>query len=156
MVLAPVAIAMGTRDVVSVREIAVRMRREHRAIERALAVLSASASGLRVGLVPKHVVEDAIFELFLIFDDHLVEEERLLGPVVPWLLGDDAARVHLVLGEHDDQRTLLLSTLESTEQGTLSREELLDVANRLVCALRADLELEAELFDDLGQRTSTR
>lgn len=130
-------------------EIAKRLRQEHRALANMLAELRTDAERLRLGTVPKHRVEDRVYELWAKLEELALIEERLLLPLASRLGTDDAGRVHSLLREHDVERRLLLSTLDLTESGLLSGDELVAVSTRLVRTLRADIALEEELLADL-------
>jgi hypothetical protein len=111
--------------------------------------LDAGAEQMCLGAIPKHLVEDAVYDLYVAMDDHLAEEERVLGRIVRQLSRDAAARVELVLLEHESQREVLLEAVAQTEEGLLGTKELASLVGRLTRMVRADVELEEELFDDL-------
>jgi hemerythrin-like domain-containing protein len=145
---------MGNTDILDdLRATEVRLREEHRALERAIDGLHAGSARLRLGAIPKRDLEDAIYELYVMFDDHLVLEERLLAPLVPRIAPCDAARIQLMLHEHALQRTLFFSTLERTEQGALGCEALVASVARLASVLRADIAIEEELLADLARQS---
>lgn len=145
---------MATRDVEELRDVCARIELEHRALAQSLDALEASCARLRLGAIPKREVEDAIYDLFLKLDDHVIEEERMLGRVAGRRRSvDEAARLELMFHEHEAQRTMFLSALESTEQGILESGRLVALSARLVRTLRADIALEDEL---LGALTASR
>jgi iron-sulfur cluster repair protein YtfE (RIC family) len=126
-----------------------QLRQEHRGLEARLVQLRRDAARLRLGAISKCRLEGEIYELWVKLEEHATAEESVLVPLLPRVAADDEARIRLMLHEHDLQRRLLLSTLDLTEPGLLSRTELIAVATRLVRTLRADIALEDELLEEL-------
>jgi hypothetical protein len=147
---------MGTRITGELQEIAERVRHDHETLERILDRIRADSVRLRLGMIPKHCLEDEIYRLWSKLEEHTVTEERLLTALLPRLASDEAARIQLMLLEHDLQRRLLLSLLDLTEPGVLARGDLIRASTRLVRTLRADIALEEEMLADLGSGSQTR
>jgi hypothetical protein len=140
---------MTNDDEQELRDTVTALHRAHVKLGRVVDTLAAGAAQLSLGAIPKYLVEDAVYDLYVAMDEHLADEERMLQRIVRRLPGDAAARVQLVLLEHESQREVLLAAVKHTEEGGLSAPDLVSLVGRLTRMVRADVELEEELFVDL-------
>jgi hypothetical protein len=87
-------------------------------------------------------LHEAVWDLYVAFDEHLFLEERDLSPVLAALRpsGEDYAR-RMVL-EHEEQRRALLRLVEDSETDDVGVEQLAGEAIELVVRLRTDMLLE--------------
>lgn len=132
------------------------LRRAHVKLRRIADGLDAAAMQLRLGALPQRLVEDAVYDLYAALDEHMADEERVLERLVCRASASVAARAQLVFCEHESQRQIVLAAVERTEEGLLATADLLSLVARLTGMVRADLELEEELFDDLTRAAPTR
>jgi hypothetical protein len=139
----------ATRIADELRAVEALVTDQHRAIERLLDGLFVRSARLRLGVLPRRELEDAIFELYVKTEEHHVDEECELVRLLIGLDSDYRARARLMLEEHTQQRALFLSVLDRSEPGIMTFEELIAATSRLASALRADIGLEEELLADL-------
>ncbi len=141
----------GASTTEEIREIEARILGEHGTIRRALDRVAAGASSVLAEPSDQKTrdLEDAIWDLYIALDDHLVMEESELLPLLGRLDGPSSPRSRRLLEEHHLQRGLLLSVVDRTETGALDPERLAAVARRLVESFRADMEYEERDLADL-------
>jgi hemerythrin-like domain-containing protein len=125
------------------QRLASRVRREHGAIrtlldgvERACALANDGSSGSATRL------RQAVWDLYLVFDEHLAMEEAHVAPLLRAfdVTGEQRA-VEMVL-EHNEQRRLILELVEDAERHATALAGLVKAAISLVQAFRTDMETE--------------
>lgn len=125
--------------------IAARVRREHATIrtllddvERACALSQGPASGGDRGNASR--LRRVVWELYLVFDEHLAMEEAHVAPILRERGGEPRA-VAMIL-EHNEQRRLILELVEDAERDEKPAADVVAEALSLVGAFRTDMDLE--------------
>ena len=121
-----------------------RVRREHGMIrtflddvERACAIGGTTAVGVRAARL-----RQAVWVLYLLFDEHLAMEEVQVSPILRAFDGDGERRAVAMILEHNEQRRVLLELVENAERDERTLAQLVEEATSLVSAFRADMEIE--------------
>ena len=120
-----------------------RVRREHgmlRAllddVERACAFGSTSRAGDATRL------RQAVWDLYLLFDEHLAMEEAHVAPILRAFDPRGEQRAVDMILEHNEQRRVILELVENAERDEKALPELVEEATSLVGAFRTDMEIE--------------
>jgi hemerythrin-like domain-containing protein len=135
------------------------MLEEHQQISRLLDDVERASdrtkSRHRDGLERLHC---AIWELYVAFDEHLLFEERDLGPLLSALLPSGITMAQKMVLEHNEQRETLLRLVEDSETDTRDAEELAEEALATVIRFRTDMVLEERALSALvpNARASAR
>jgi hemerythrin-like domain-containing protein len=125
------------------QRIAARVRLEHATIralldgvDRACAVADDGSSGAATRL------RQAVWDLYLVFDQHLAMEEAHVAPILrAFDVTGERRAVDMIL-EHNEQRRLILELVEDAERDETALADLVRAANSLVKAFRTDIETE--------------
>jgi hemerythrin-like domain-containing protein len=125
------------------KRLAERVRRDHATIrtllddvERACAVVNEGHAG------SQERVRRAVWDLYLVFDEHLAMEEAHVAPVLRAFDARGEQRAVAMILEHNEQRRLILELVEDAEREAKLAAELVCDALALVVAFRTDMEIE--------------
>jgi hypothetical protein len=117
--------------------VVVRVLEEHVAIRILLDDLERASSltkqGWRDGVAQLH---EAVWRLYVAFQDHLLFEERNLAPLLR-RAGEDLARKMIL--EHNEERSVLLALVEDSESDVLEPIALASQAEQLAARFRSDM-----------------
>jgi hypothetical protein len=131
--------------------VAARVLEEHKTIRSLLDDLARASrsamDGRQDGLAQ---LRDAIWRVYVAFQDHLQFEERDLAPFLR-SAGDDLAR-RMIL-EHNEERGALLTLVEDCESDALATEALAAQADTLVARFRSDMLHEESMLSGLVQKS---
>jgi hypothetical protein len=136
---------MDTLAAPPLMQVKARVRADHARIRVVLNDLEQELG--RNELLPRELA-DAIWNLFLVLDDHLGMEERDLLPHLVEACGP-AAIGHLQQ-EHHEQRTILMAMINECDGGTTSKENIVDDGHWLIASLRKDMDREELELDKLA------
>jgi len=141
---------MGHGEPVSARtsadpqRILARVRREHGMlrtllddVERAC-TLASKASGAS----NTTRLRQAVWDLYLLFDEHLAMEEAHVAPILRAFDARGEQRAVDMILDHNEQRRVILELVEDAERDEKAVTELVTEAISLVRAFRADIEVE--------------
>ena len=126
-----------------VGRLAARVRRDHATIRTLLDDVERACAGQDEGrVVALERVRRAVWDLYLVFEDHLAMEE---AHVAPLLRASDAQgeerAVHMIV-EHNEQRRVILELVEDAERDARQVSGVVVDALALVAAFRTDMEME--------------
>jgi hypothetical protein len=131
--------------------VAARVLEEHQTILRLLDDLARASRFARDGRQDALAqLRDAIWRLYVAFQDHLQFEERDLAPFLR-SAGDDLARKMIL--EHNEERRELLTLVEDCESDALATEALAAQADGLVARFRSDMLHEEGTLSGLVQKS---
>jgi hemerythrin-like domain-containing protein len=134
----------------NLRLVAARVFEEHQTLQRLLDDLARASRVAREGRRDAVAqLRDAIWRLYVAFQDHLQFEERDLAPFLR-SVGDDLARKMIL--EHNEERTVLLTLVEDCESDALATEALTAQADALVARFRSDMLHEEGTLSRLVQK----
>ena len=121
-----------------------RVRREHGMIrallddvERACAIGGMFTAGTRATRL-----RQAVWDLYLLFDEHLAMEEAHVAPILRAFDATGERRAVDLILEHNEQRRLILELVENAERDEKALPQLVEEATSLVGAFRADMIIE--------------
>ncbi len=137
-----------SRDVASVKA---RVRREHAVIRTLLDVLDDAAREVHGRVSGLPALRRAVWELYVVFDDHLAMEEALVLPLLKSVDAWGPVRAENMLTEHNEQRQMLLALVDDTECDQKDASALAEEASWLVKALRKDIDAEDEALEVLDR-----
>ncbi|CAN5924289.1 hypothetical protein BH11MYX4_BH11MYX4_59120 [soil metagenome] len=125
------------------QRLAERVRRDHATIrtllddvERACGIVNEGHPGAQ------ERVRRAVWDLYLVFDDHLAMEEAHVAPILRAFDARGEQRAVAMILEHNEQRRLILELVEDAEREAKLAAELASDALALVLAFRTDMEIE--------------
>ena len=135
--------------------VAARVLEEHQEIRRILDDVERAAEATK-SRQPAAIerLHRAIWELYVAFDEHLMFEERDLGPLLEALLPSGKATATRMVLEHNDQRDALLRLVEDSETDARDATQLAEEALALVFRFRIDIVLEERSLTALVPGTS--
>ena len=121
-----------------------RVRREHGMIRTLLdAVTRACATGGTTAERARAArLRQAVWDLYLVFDEHLAMEEAHVAPILRAFDASGERRAVDMILEHNEQRRVMLELVENAERDEKALAELVEEATSLVGAFRADMEIE--------------
>jgi hypothetical protein len=132
-----------------------RVLDEHQAIRRLLDDVERAADATRFRVQDALAgLHRAIWDLYVAFDEHLLDEERDLGPLVSALLPSGVEMARKMVLEHNEQRDLLLGLVEDSETDVRDAEALAAEALTTVIRLRTDMIVEERSLSFLVPNTS--
>lgn len=125
------------------QRLAERVRRDHATIrtllddvERACAVVNEAQAG------SQERVRRAVWDLYLVFEEHLAMEEAHVAPILRAFDARGEQRAVAMILEHNEQRRSILELVEDAEREAKPAAELARDALALVIAFRTDMEIE--------------
>jgi iron-sulfur cluster repair protein YtfE (RIC family) len=129
------------------------IRADHAEIRNRLAALEilAVTEDLNDSSSHSRKLTDAVWSLFLAFDQHLGTEEVELFPYVEQLEG--AERLSRLREEHAQQRTVLLAMVNDCDAKTMLRKDRAEDVSWFANSLRRDMtseERELDALSDVG------
>ena len=123
--------------------LAARVRRDHATIrallddvERACAVVLEGTADAQAGL------RRAVWELYLVFGEHLAMEEAQVAPLLRAFDAHGEQRAVAMILEHNEQRRVILELVEDAERESRPGSAIVADAQSLVGAFRVDMEIE--------------
>jgi hypothetical protein len=130
-----------------------RVLEEHGAVRMLLDDLERASlvarEGRPGGLAQLH---EAVWRLYVAFQDHLLFEETSLAPLLR-RVGEDLARKMIL--EHNEERSVLLGLVEDSESDTLETAALAGQAEELVARFRSDMIHEEGVLAGLFQKSAS-
>lgn len=137
-----------SKDIASVKA---RVNREHAVIRTLLDVLEDAAKNVNAAPTGLPSLRRAVWELYVVFDDHLAMEEALVLPHLEKVDAWGPVRAENMLQEHSEQRQLLLALVDDTECDRKDAATLAEEALWIVNALRKDVAAEDEAMEVLNR-----
>jgi hemerythrin-like domain-containing protein len=120
-----------------------RVRVEHGAIRTLLDDVERSASLALDGAATTLArLRRAVWQLYLLFDEHLAMEEAHVAPLLRASGPDGEARAVGMILEHNEQRRRILELVEDAERDEMPAMALIAEASSLVTTFRGDMEIE--------------
>ena len=132
--------------------VAARVRHDHAAIRSLLDDVYRACEAARERAVER--LRNAVWELHLVFDEHVAMEEAHVAPILRAEgVRGEARAVDMVL-EHNEQRRVIQELVEDAESDAKELGELVAEARTLVLALTNDMDVEerslAVVLADVG------
>jgi hypothetical protein len=115
---------------------------EHREIRRLLDDVEEAAGATRSRQRGFDCLHRAVWMLYVAFEEHLLFEERELGPLLAALLPAGVVMARRMVLEHTEQRDALLRLVEDSESDAREAKALADEALETVIRFRVDMVLE--------------
>lgn len=123
--------------------LAARMRRDHATIRTLLDDVERACARPDEGrVVAPERVRRAVWDLYLVFEDHLAMEEAHVAPLLRALDAHGEQRAVQMILEHNEQRRVILELVEDAERDARQVSEVVVDALALVAAFRTDMEME--------------
>jgi hemerythrin-like domain-containing protein len=125
------------------RSIAARVKREHgmlRALLDEVERASLFAERRHPGGLPRF--RQAVWDLYLAFEEHLAMEEKYVAPILRVVDAWGELRAVNMILEHNEQRRLMLELVEDTEVDAKDVDALVAEAMAFVNAFRQDMAVE--------------
>ena len=137
---APVAAARLERH-----RLAARVRRDHATIRTLLDDVERACAIVSEGQASSHErVRRAVWDLYLVFDEHLAMEEAHIAPLLRAFDARGEQRAVAMILEHNEQRRVIIELVEDAERDAKRVLELVADALALVLAFRTDMEIEED------------
>jgi hypothetical protein len=116
---------------------------EHKEIRQLLDSVERAADATRASQRDAlEALHRAIWELYIALDEHLMFEERDLGPLLSALLPSGTVMARKMVLEHNEQRDGLLRLVEDSETDACDASRLAEEALAFVIRFRIDMVLE--------------
>jgi len=120
-----------------------RVRRDHATIRTLLDDVERACAIVKEGRAdaPERV-RRAVWDLYLVFDEHLAMEEAHVAPLLRSFDARGEQRAVAMILEHNEQRRAILELVEDVEREAKVGSALASDALALVGAFRVDMEIE--------------
>ena len=134
---------MNSEQPWTLQEVRDRVLLDHAAIRERFTSIATCARGVLLGETSSlSELQDAIWDLFVFFEQHLSLEEAHLAPILHYVDSWGPFRVDHMREEHAEQRKLLRNMVLESAWNTMDAKGLASEATRLIKILQRDMANE--------------